>query len=83
MGEIELEDNVLVIRRTHLRLTFEAEEAHPEAASRPSIPHFVDSEERTLGVDPRALREYLTGTTELRDGVCVNQRTGRAIRILF
>ena len=45
-----------------------------------AIPHFVDSEERTLGVDPHALREYLTGTTELRDGVCVNQRTGRAIR---
>ena len=43
LGEIELEDNVLVIRRTHLRLTFKAEEAHPEAASRPSIPHFVDN----------------------------------------
>ena len=24
-----------------------------------AIPHFVDSEERTLGIDPQALREYL------------------------
>jgi len=33
-----------------------------------AIPHFVDSEERTLGLDPHALREYLTGATELRNG---------------
>jgi perosamine synthetase len=43
-------------------------------------PHFVDSEERTLGVDPRALREYLTGVAELRGGTCINRFTGRVIR---
>lgn len=47
-----------------------------------SVPHFVDSEERTLGVDPHALREYLTSISERRDGLCVNRRTGRVIRAL-
>ena len=45
-------------------------------------PHFVDSEERTLGVDVDALRDYLQGATELRAGKCVNRRTGRIIRAL-
>ena len=30
-----------------------------------AIPHFIDSEERTLGVDPQALREYLKNITEI------------------
>lgn len=47
-----------------------------------AIPHFVDSEERTLGVDPQALREYLRATTELRGDQCINRATGRAIRAL-
>lgn len=47
-----------------------------------ATPHFVDSEERTLGVDPVALREYLSDITELRDGVCVNRSTQRAIRVV-
>ncbi|MDX8409985.1 MAG: LegC family aminotransferase [Mariprofundales bacterium] len=47
-----------------------------------AAPHFVDSEERTLGVDTYALREYLRGATEIRNGQCVNQATGRVIRAL-
>ena len=47
-----------------------------------ATPHFVDSEERTLGVDPGALRDYLASVTELRAGVCVNRSTGRVIRAL-
>ena len=47
-----------------------------------AIPHFVDSEERTLGMDPLALREYLRTTTELRGGHCINRKTGRVIRAL-
>lgn len=43
-------------------------------------PHFVDSEERTLGVDPRALREYLQAVAEVRSDQCVNRNTGRVIR---
>ena len=45
-----------------------------------AIPHFVDSEERTLGLDPRALREYLNAAAEMRGGQCVNRATGRVIR---
>jgi aminotransferase in exopolysaccharide biosynthesis len=45
-----------------------------------AIPHFVDSEERTLGLDPRALHEYLKSTTEIAGGQCVNRATGRVIR---
>lgn len=44
--------------------------------------HFVDSDERTLGVDPHKLREYLMATTEQRNGVCVNRATGQVIRAL-
>jgi perosamine synthetase len=47
-----------------------------------AVPHFVDSEERTLGLDPRALREYLMASTEIRDGHCVNRATRRVIRAL-
>ncbi len=47
-----------------------------------AVPHYVDSEERTLGVDTTALREYLAGITEFRAGVCVNRLTGRAIRAI-
>ena len=45
-----------------------------------ATPHFVDSEECTLGLDPQALREYLLAATELRDGHCINRATGRVIR---
>jgi aminotransferase in exopolysaccharide biosynthesis len=45
-------------------------------------PHFVDSEERTLGLGPQALREYLRTTAEIRGGQCVNRATGRVIRAL-
>lgn len=47
-----------------------------------AIPHFVDSEQRTLGVDPRALREYLQVIAEVRDKRCVSRASGRVIRAL-
>jgi perosamine synthetase len=47
-----------------------------------AVPHFVDSEERTLGMDARALREHLGGVAEQRAGVCLNRHTGRVIRAL-
>jgi aminotransferase in exopolysaccharide biosynthesis len=47
-----------------------------------AVPHFVDSEERTLGLDPKALREYLQATTAVRNRQCVNLATGRVIRAL-
>ena len=47
-----------------------------------AIPHFVDSEERTLGVGADALREYLQSIAEIRNGQCFNIFTGRLIRAL-
>jgi perosamine synthetase len=45
-----------------------------------AVPHFVDSEESSLGMDPHALREYLARVTESRGGLCLNRDTGRVIR---
>jgi len=45
-----------------------------------AVCHFTDSEERTLGIDPRKLRAHLQATTEQRGGQCINRATGRVIR---
>ena len=45
-----------------------------------ATPHFVDSEEVSLGMDADALRVHLARVTEIRNGVCVNKNTGRVIR---
>ena len=47
-----------------------------------AVPHFVEVEEATLAVDPRALRSHLEATAEKRGDVCVNKKTGRTIRAL-
>jgi aminotransferase in exopolysaccharide biosynthesis len=45
-----------------------------------AVPHFVDSEERTLGMDPVALRDWLQECTNMHSGVLRNRITGRRIR---
>jgi perosamine synthetase len=47
-----------------------------------ATPHFVDSEDRSLGMDAHALRDYLASTTEMRGGHCINRSTSRVIRAL-
>jgi perosamine synthetase len=47
-----------------------------------AIPHFVDSEEGTLGLDTSKLRDYLQRNTSQQSGKCVNNITGRVIRAL-
>lgn len=47
-----------------------------------AVPHFVEAEEATLAVDPRALRSHLESSAEKRGGLCVNKKTGRVIRAL-
>jgi len=47
-----------------------------------AVPHFVDSSERTLGVDPVKLEAYLREVAVSGPEGCVNQRTGRRIRAL-
>ncbi len=47
------------------------------------IPHFVDCDKITLGIDPEALRAYLKDIAELRGEGCFNKKTGRRIRALI
>ena len=47
-----------------------------------AIPHFVDSEESTLGIDVVKLREYLSANTEKQSDLCINKSTKRVIRAL-
>ena len=47
-----------------------------------AVPHFVDSEEITLGIDASKLRYYLKVNTRQDSGNCVNQKTGRIIRAI-
>jgi perosamine synthetase len=48
-----------------------------------AVPHFVDVEERTLGLDPGRLEEHLSRQTELRRGGCWNRVTGRPVRTVL
>jgi aminotransferase in exopolysaccharide biosynthesis len=48
-----------------------------------AVPHFVDSEEISLGIDPSKLRHYLKVNTRQDSGNCVNINTGRIIRALI
>jgi len=45
-----------------------------------AVPHFADSEERTLGLDPSKLDDYLYKIGEIREKECFNRITGRRIR---
>ena len=45
-----------------------------------AVPHFVDSEERTLGLDAGKLATYLDEVAVLEEGVCRNRQSGRTIR---
>ena len=47
-----------------------------------ATPHFVDSEETTLGIATAKLRDYLQSFTEQNNGQCVNSSTGKVIRAM-
>lgn len=42
-------------------------------------PHFADSEEQTLGLDPNKLDKWLGEAAEVRSGSCFNKNTGARI----
>lgn len=48
-----------------------------------ATPHFVDSEDVTLGVDAEKLESHLNSVAAMKDGVCVNTATGAPIRALI
>jgi perosamine synthetase len=48
-----------------------------------AMPHFIDSEMATLGVDPEKLDAYLDKVAASRDGAVINQNTGRPLRAVI
>ena len=48
-----------------------------------AIPHFVDSEEKTLGLDPIKLKDYLLDISDVTTGECINKKTGRRIKAVI
>lgn len=48
-----------------------------------AIPHFVDSEERTLGLDLCKLADYLAEIADIRVDGCFNRRSGRRIKAVI
>ncbi|WP_147802808.1 LegC family aminotransferase [Alkalicoccus halolimnae] len=48
-----------------------------------AIPHFVDSEEETLGVDPFKLKNYLAEIAIVKNNECFNKNTGRRIKAII
>lgn len=48
-----------------------------------AVPHFVDSNELTLGLDPEALREWLISIAEFSIDGYRNRATGRRIRAMI
>jgi perosamine synthetase len=45
-----------------------------------AMPHFVDSDYKTLGIDPQKLYDYLKEIGDIRKDGCYNKKTGRRIR---
>ena len=48
-----------------------------------AIPHFIDCEPDTLGVDAKKLETYLKDNTEIRSSACYNKISGNRIRGLI
>ena len=47
-----------------------------------ATPHFVDVDEKTLGLDADKLDEYLGSICEIRDGECFNKNSGKRIKAI-
>src|SRR3989338_8241005 len=47
-----------------------------------AIPHFVDSETRTLGMDDAKLEGWLAEISQMKNGACFNKKTGRRIQAM-
>ncbi len=48
-----------------------------------ALPHFVDSEERTLGLDPYKLKDYLSNIAKVNSDSCMNKFSGRRIKAVI
>lgn len=47
-----------------------------------AIPHFIDSDETSLGINSEILDKYLADITVQKDNQCINKITGRQIKAL-
>ncbi len=47
-----------------------------------AIPHFVDVESKSFGIDAVRLRSYLQKISVMKNGECYNEATGRRIKVL-
>jgi perosamine synthetase len=75
LAGVEAGDEVLMPALTFIATANAVSYAH-------AVPHFVDSEEATLGVDATRLQAYLEQAAERRDGATYNRQTGARIRAL-
>jgi perosamine synthetase len=48
-----------------------------------AIPHFVDSEEKTLGIDPYKIKDYLNDIALVNSDGCINKYTNRKIKAVI
>jgi perosamine synthetase len=48
-----------------------------------AMPHFVDSEEKTLGLDPGKLEDYLKDIAQVNAAGCTNKFSGRRIKAVI
>jgi perosamine synthetase len=75
LAGVEAGDEVLMPALTFIATANAVSYAH-------GVPHFVDSEETTLGVDAPRLQAYLEQAADRRDGATYNRQTGSRIRAL-
>jgi perosamine synthetase len=46
-------------------------------------PVFIDVERATLGMSPESLRKFLFENAETKNGVCINRKTGKSIKVVI
>ena len=47
-----------------------------------ATPHFVDVDEETLGIDAKRLDRYLEEISTMKDGYCINRKSGKRIKAI-
>ncbi len=48
-----------------------------------AIPHFVDIDKKLLTVSPKRLKEHLKKNSKIKNGICINKKTGKIIHALI
>jgi perosamine synthetase len=48
-----------------------------------AIPHFIDSDESNLGIDPKKLEKYLNKICLVKNNLCINKNSGNIIKVLI